>query len=174
MKHELAINAIRSRPRFRVTAKMTVREFSGKMKRHLNNHKKVLGGYVNEEVGLIYVRRDSEKFWAPRLQVRAELRENKPGEIYIRGIFGPRASVWTFFMFSYVLGGAILLTTGLYGWIELALGIGTFWVWTNLIGLILIIGPYISARIGQRIAKNHMKLLRAFIERVLIEEKILK
>lgn len=174
MKHEIEINAIRSRPRFKVKAKMTVEEFTRKMKLHLNNHNKVLGGYINEEVGVIYVRQDKDKFWAPRLQLRVEQDEKKPGKIYIRGIFGPRTSVWTFFMFSYGLGGAILLTTGLYGWVELALGIGNLWVWSNLLGLILIVGPYISARIGQKIAKNHMKVLRAFMERVLLEEKILQ
>lgn len=174
MKHEIEINAIRSRPRFKVATRMLPEEFSRKMKLHLNNHKKVLGGYVNEEVSIIYLKRNMEKFWAPQLQVRVEQHERKPGKIYIRGLFGPRTSVWTLFMFSYGLGGAILLTTGLYGWIELLLGIGSTWVWTNLIGLVLIIGPYISARIGQRIAKSHMNVLRTFIETVLREENILK
>lgn len=174
MKHEIEINAIRSRPRFKVKTNMTVKEFTQKMKLHLNNHNKVLGGYINDEIGLIYVRQDKDKFWSPRLQIRIEKDEKKSSEIFIRGIFGPRTSVWTLFMFSYGLGGAILLTTGIYGWIELALGIGNLWVWSNLLGLVLIIGSYISARIGQKIAKSHMKVLRAFIERVLLEEKILQ
>lgn len=173
MKNEIEINAIRSRPRFKVMANMKPEEFSNKLKIHFKNHNKTLGGYVNSEVAVIRLRQDSEKYWAPQLQIRVEGNDDQPGTIWVRGLFGPRPSIWTLFMFSYGLGGAILLTTGLYGWIELALGIGNFWVWTNLIGLILIVGPYISARIGQRIARSHMSVLRTFIETVLVEEKIL-
>jgi len=174
MKNEIEINAIRSRPRFKVIAEMTAEEFSGKMNFHLKNRKKVLGGYSNREISVIRLRQDKEKYWAPQLQIRVEENDEIPGTVVIRGLFGPRPSVWTLFMFSYGAGGAILLTTGLYGWIELALGIGNFWVWTNLIGLLLIAGPYISSKIGQRIAKSHVDVLRVFIERVLVEEKILK
>lgn len=152
---------------------MTPDEFSKKLKIHFKNHNKTLGGYVNREVSVIRLRQDKEKYWAPQLQIRVEENEEIPGSIQIRGLFGPRPSIWTLFMFSYGLGGAVLLTTGIYGWIELALGIGNFWVWTNLLGLLLMVGPYVSAKIGQNIAKGHMNVLRTFIERVLLEEKIL-
>jgi len=174
MKNEIEIHAIRSRPRFKVVAKMAADEFSQKLKKHFQNHQRNLGGYVNSEVAVIRLRQDKEKYWAPQLQIRVEENEDQKGTIVVRGLFGPRPAIWTFFMFSYGLGGAILLTTGLYGWIEMALGIGNFWVWTNLLGLILIIGPYISAKIGQQIAKNHMSVLRTFIETVLVEEKIIQ
>lgn len=174
MKNEIEIHAIRSRPRFKIRAEMTAEEFSSKLKLHLKSRKKILGGYSNTEVSVIRLRRDKDKYWAPQLQIRVEDSEDYPGYITIRGLFGPRPSVWTFFMFSYGLGGMIILTTGIYGWIELALGIGNFWVWTNLLGFILIAGPYVSAKIGQRIARGHMDVLRTFIERVLIEEKILR
>lgn len=173
MKNEIEINAIRSRPRFKVVAKMTQDEFSNKLKIHFKNHNKILGGYVNKEVAIIHLRQDREKYWAPQLQIRVEENDDLPGTIYVRGLFGPRPAIWTLFMFSYGLGGAVLLTTGIYGWIELVLGIGSFWVWTNLIGLLLIVGPYISAKIGQNVAKSHMSVLRAFIETVLVEEKII-
>lgn len=174
MKNEIEVNAIRSRPRFKIVAKMTPDEFSDKLKIHFKNHSKTLGGYVNKEVSVIRLRQNKEKYWAPQLQIRVEENEEMSGTIYIRGLFGPRPTIWTFFMFSYALGGAIFFTTGLYGWIELALGIGKFWVWTNLIGFLLIAGPYISAKIGQRIARSHMNVLRTFIETVLVEEKIIE
>ncbi len=174
MKHEIEIHAIRSRPRFKVVAKMAPEEFSRKMKTHLENHNKTLGGYVNSEISLVYVKQDQDKLWAPQLQIRIERHERKSHKIFIRGLFGPRTSIWTFFMFSYILGGAILLTTGVYGWIELALGVGSFWVWTNVLGIILILGPYLSAKIGQRLARSHISVLRTFIETVLVEENIIE
>lgn len=173
MKQEIEINAIRSRPRFKVLAHMTQEEFSDSLKKHFKNRYKTLGGYVNKEVAIIRLRQDQDKYWAPQLQIRVEENEDTPGTIWVRGLFGPRSAIWTFFMFSYGLGGAIILTTGLYGWVQLALGMGSFWVWSNVLGLILILGPYISAKIGQRIAKHHMSVLRTFIETVLVEEKII-
>lgn len=173
MKNEILINTIRTRPRFKVVSGMSAQGFSDKVNLHLKNRSRVLSGYCNTEVGRISVIQDQDKYWAPQLELRIEKNPDNPSQIEIRGIFGPRNSVWTLFMFSYGLGGAILLTTGLYGWIELALDIGNFWVWTNLIGLILIIGPYVSSFVGKRIARNHVDLLRAFIERVLVEEKVI-
>jgi hypothetical protein len=174
MKKEIVMQAIRTRPRFKLTAKMSPEEFAASLKKHIQDRNKTLKGYCNSEVGMVRLLQDQDKFWAPQLQLRIEENPQKPGKISIRGMFGPRPSIWTLFMFSYGLGGAIILTTGLYGWVELALGIGSFWVWTNLIGLALILGPFISAQIGQRIARGHMDVLRTFIERVLIDEKILK
>lgn len=174
MKNEIEISAIRSRPRFKIMAEISADEFAEKLKIHFKNHNKNLGGYVNREVSVIRLRKDKEKYWAPQLQIRVEETEESNQRIIIRGLFGPRPSIWTLFMFSYGLGGAILLTTGLYGWIEWALGIGTFWVWTNLLGLILLIGPYLTAKLGQRIAVGHMRVLRTFIERVLLEEKLIE
>lgn len=173
MNNEIEINAIRSRPRFKVRAEMTAKEFAQKLNLYLKDRHHVLGGFCNEEVGTIYVLKNREEYWAPQLQLRMEKEPEKPDELVIRGVFGPKTSIWTLFAFSYGAGGAILLTTGLYGWIELALGMGKFWVWTNLIGLLLIVGPFVSAQIGQRIAKSHIDILRRFIERVLVEEKII-
>ncbi|MFV0304464.1 MAG: hypothetical protein ACK5IC_03150 [Moheibacter sp.] len=174
MNNEIDIHMIRSRPRFKVVAEMTEQDFSEMLNKHLKDRNKVLSGYSNSEIAVIKVRQDADKYWAPQLQIRIEKSEEIPNAIEIRGIFGPRATIWTLFMFSYGLGSAILLTTGLYGWVELALGIGKTWVWSNLVGTFLIITPYILAKIGQSIAKGHMGVLRTFIERVLIEEKIIQ
>lgn len=174
MKKEIVIHAIRSRPRFKLSVKMQAEDFAQKLTKHLKDRNKNLVGYCNKEVGMIRLRKDEDKYWAPQLQLRIEQHPEKPNKIMVRGVFGPKSSIWTLFMFSYGLGGAIILTTGIYGWVELALGIGNLWVWTNLLGALLIIGPFISAQIGQRIAKHHMEVLRTFIERVLVEERILK
>lgn len=173
-ENEIELSAIRTRPRFKVITRMSPEEFSSEVTKHLKDRERVLSGYCNSEVGMIKVRQDADKYWAPQLQLRIETSEEAPNSTEIRGVFGPRPAIWTLFAFSYGLGGAILLTTGLYGWIELALGIGHTWVWTNLLGLLLIVGPYATAQIGQRIAKGHVGVLRTFIERVLVEEKVLQ
>lgn len=174
MKNEIAIQAIRSRPRFRVKTKMTRTEFVNRLKCHMENHKQVIFGFANNEMAELQLHKDSEKYWSPQLQIRIEENEENSDLLEIRGVFGPRSSVWTFFMFLYGLGGAIILTVGIYGWVEFALGVGNFWVWTNLLGVLLILIAYLASRIGQKLSQSHLKVLRAFIETVLIEEKILR
>lgn len=174
MKNEIAIQAIRSRPRFRIKTKMTRTQFVEKLKKHMETRNQVIFGYANNEVAELQLYKDAEKYWSPQLQIRIEENEFNPDELEIRGVFGPSSSVWTFFMFLYGLGTGIILTVGIYGWVELALGVGNFWVWSNLLGLFLICTAYIASRIGQKLAQSHLKVLRTFIETVLIEEKILK
>lgn len=173
MNDEIAIKSIRNRPRFKIRTLLNPEEFNAKLKRHFENHNKVLSGFVNKEESVIRLRKNREKFWAPQLQIRLEESEEKDGSYVIRGVFGPRPSVWTFFLFLYGLGGGILLTVGIYGWVEYALGIGHIWVWTNLIGVVLILIGFISAQTGQKLSRGHLKVLRAFIERVLVEERII-
>lgn len=172
MAIKIEIQAIRSRPRFKIKAAMSTDQFCDRLKTHFQNHQKNLTGFINSEISVIKLRKDSDKFWAPQLQIRVEKDEDEPDKIVIRGLFGPKSAIWTLFMFCYGLGGAIILTTGIYGWIELALGIGSFWVWTNLLGFLLLIVPYLLAQFGQRISKNHMRVLRTFMETVVTEEKL--
>lgn len=173
MNQEIAIASIRSRPRFKIQTQMSPEEFNAKLKTHFQNHNKVLSGFVNSQESVIRLRKNSEKFWAPQLQIRLEENEGKEGGFLIRGVFGPRPSVWTFFLFLYGLGSGILLTVGIYGWVEWALGIGYFWVWTNLLGILLILAGITAAQTGQKLSQGHLKVLRVFIERVLVEEKII-
>ena len=114
MKNEILINTIRTRPRFKVVSGMSAQGFSDKVNLHLKNRSRVLSGYCNTEVGRISMIQDQDKYWAPQLELRIEKNPDNPSQIEIRGIFVPRNSVWTLFMFSYGLGGAILLTTCLY------------------------------------------------------------
>lgn len=173
MKNEIAIKSIRNRPRFKLDTQMQPEVFTSKIKKHLENHNKVLKGTVHREEAIIRLRKDDEKYWAPQLQIRIEKSNQKEKGFEVRGVFGPTPSVWTFFLFLYGMGGGIILTVGIYGWVELALGIGHLWVWSNLVGLLLILSSFVAAQIGQSLSKGHMKVLRAFIEKVLIEEKII-
>src|SRR5690625_2617546 len=96
MKNEIAIQAIRSRPRFRVKTKMTRTEFVNRLKSHMENHKQVIFGFANNEMAELQLYKDSEKYWSPQLQIRIEENEENSDFLEIRGVFGPRSSVWTF------------------------------------------------------------------------------
>src|SRR5690625_7851659 len=73
----------------------------------MENHKQVIFGFANNEMAELQLYKDSEKYWSPQLQIRIEENEENSDFLEIRGVFGPRSSVWTFFMFLYGLGGAI-------------------------------------------------------------------
>lgn len=173
MKNEIAIKSIRNRPRFKINTQMQPEVFTSKIRMHLENHREVLTGTVHSEEAIIRLRKDDDKYWAPQLQIRIEKSNEKEKGFEIRGVFGPSPSVWTFFLFLYGMGGGIILTVGIYGWVELALGIGEIWVWSNLVGFLLILSSFIAAQIGQSLSKEHLTVLRDFIERVMVDENII-
>lgn len=174
MKNEIAIKSIRNRPRFKFYTQMHPEEFTSKIKKHLENYSQVLRGTVHREEAIIRLRKEEDKYWAPQLQIRIEKNSEKENGFEVRGVFGPRPSVWTFFLFLYGLGGGIILTVGIYGWVEWALGIGHLWVWSNLVGFLLILSSFIAAQIGQSLSKEHLTVLRDFIESVLVDENIIE
>lgn len=173
MKNEIAIKSIRNRPRFKINTQMQPEVFTSKIRKHLESRSEVLTGTVHSEEAIIRLRKDDDKYWAPQLQIRIEKSSEKEKGFEIRGVFGPTPSVWTFFLFLYGMGGGIILTVGIYGWVELALGIGQLWVWSNLIGLLLIVFSFLAAQIGQSLSKEHLTVLRDFIERVMVDENII-
>lgn len=170
MSREIDIKSIRSRPRFKLKTALTRAEFTERLRRQFQLQNKVLGGYVGEELSVIRMRRDKQKYWAPQLQIRAEKDEDFPHITVIRGLFGPRPAVWTFFVFLYILGGTVFFFFGLIWFVQMRLDIASgliVWAW---IGLFILSGTYVAAKIGQAISRQHIAVLRDFMEKVVTDE----
>lgn len=174
MKQQIQINAIRSRPRFKVTTTMTMEEFTEKLRAHFKAHNKILGGYVTLQYSVIRLRQSKNKYWAPQLQIRLETDEDNPSITIIRGLFGPKPAIWTFFLFLYTLGATIVFVLGMYGYVQMSLGNKAPWLWAIPAGLAIILATYIAAKIGQKIAQQHMNVLITFVETILVNENIIQ
>lgn len=170
MSREIDIKSIRSRPRFKLKTRLTKEEFTRRLKRQFQIQKRVLGGYVGNEMSVIRMRKDRDKYWAPQLQIRAEKDEDNSELTIVRGLFGPKPVVWTFFIFLYILGGTILLFFGMIWFVQASLDIESslvIWAW---VGLAILAGTYIASKAGQLIARDQIRVLRDFMEKVVNDE----
>ncbi|MDG4945167.1 hypothetical protein NMK71_01970 [Weeksellaceae bacterium KMM 9713] len=170
MSRDIDIKSIRNRPRFKIKTRLGKDEFTDRLRKQFQIQNKVLGGYVGQEFSVFRMRKDKNEYWAPQLQVRSEVDEDNPNITIIRGVFGPRPSVWTLFMFLYILGGTIFFFFGLIWFVQMRLDVESWMVHLAWLGLFIMIATYIAAHIGQIIAKEHMKVLRDFMEKVVNDE----
>ena len=170
MSREIDIKSIRSRPRFKLKTRLNREEFNKRLHDQFKVQNRVLGGYIGKEMSVIRLRKDKKKYWAPQLQIRTEKDEDNPELTVVRGLFGPKPVVWTFFMFLYILGGTLLLFFSMIWIVQANLDIETnliVWAW---VGLAILVGTYAAAFIGQIISSKHLKVLRDFMEKVVNDE----
>lgn len=170
MSREIDIKSIRSRPRFKIKTRLSKQDFTERLRKQFQIQNRVLGGYVGEELSVIRMRKDKQKYWAPQLQIRTETDEDNPKITIVRGLFGPRPAVWTFFIFLYILGGTVLTFFGMVWFVKSSLKIEsnfTLWAW---LGILILAGTYAAAKAGQIVSREHIKVLRDFMEKVVNDE----
>ena len=168
------LNTIRNRPRFKLWTSLTPEEFTEQLKieREKGKETSKFTGKISSQESFVEVKTEDEPIWKPRLTLRAEV---EPGEgTIIRGIFGPRPSIWTFFMFLYVCLGATFITFGClyysmyvansrndsdFSWVGIA----------TMLSFLAIIVTYIAVKIAQHKAKGEMMQLREFAENIILK-----
>ena len=164
MENKIRIKTLRSRPRFKVYTKATKEELITLIQKHLKISNKIIGGYANREFAMVRLRQEKEKYWAPQLQIRWEEDEDHPNQIIVRGIIGPRPNIWTMFMFFYGLAGALVITLGTYALSEYIVKGESYWIWIVPFGIAIAVATYFAAKIGQKLAKEHLNVLHQFVD----------
>ena len=62
MSQKVPIKSLLSRPRFKVFTHLSKQEFIDLIKKHLETNSTEYGGYANQEVAMIRVRKDKDKY----------------------------------------------------------------------------------------------------------------
>ena len=159
------IDHIRSRPRFKIYTDISREEYIIYLKKFLKERTENFEGNINQEVSLITVRTPQEYYWKPNLSLRTEI-DSEENKTVIRGIFGPAAAVWTFFMFLNFIFGILLMFAITIWYVEKQIKSNDYpWAFTASMVMLLLLGLTFSvARIGRWKAKKEMKQLREFAE----------
>lgn len=157
------LNNIRNRPRFLLYTNLSPEEYEKNLKNFLENHKDSFYGNINKEVATIFCKTEDQNYWKPNLALRIEKEEETT---VVRGIFGPSAAVWTFFMFLYFLFTIAWMTFFTLYYVEKQIKTSNYpWALPcSFVVLGLIALTYLAARFGQYKAKEEMKGLRKFAE----------
>ena len=167
MSQKVPIKSLLSRPRFKVFTHLSKQEFIDLIKKHLETNSTEYGGYANQEVAMIRVRKDKDKYWHPQLQIRIEEDDDHRDYLVVRGIIGPPSNVWTFFAFLYGLSGAIFITLGSYAVSEYIVQGNSVWIWSIPVALLIALGTYLASLYGHYLAKYQLGRLYHFVNELL-------
>ena len=160
------LNPIRTRPRFKIFTDLEAETCAKQLKSQLKIENQIFQGNINKEVANIWVKTQHNEFWKPYLSLRIEKEEN---QTVIRGVFGPSAAVWTFFMFLYFIFG-ITFMVFITIWFVTKQIKSTDFPWAihvAILSIILLLISFFATKIGQIKAKSEMEQLRDFAEKTI-------
>lgn len=163
---EEKLNSLRTRPRFKIYTDFDTETCAQKIKSFLALHKENLQGNINNEVANIWIKTEHNEFWKPYLSLRIE-KENH--QTVIRGVFGPSAAVWTFFMFLYFIFSITFMVFITIWFVTIQIKSTDFpWaIHVAILSIILLLISFFATKIGQIKAKSEMEQLRDFAEKTI-------
>lgn len=154
----------RIRPRIRVQTTLSSDEIHKKIRAKLYSEGATCEGQTTKGFATIYPPQKEQHFWSPQLTITVD--ESQDGTL-VRGLYGPKPSVWTMFVFFYsAIGFAamIILMAGLSMW---SLGNPATILWLVPVLIVLFLSLYLVAYSGQKLGHKQMGAIHRFIEECL-------
>ena len=99
-------------------------------------------------------------FWTPQMDLNLEKYED--GTL-IRGLIGPRAAIWTVFMFFYTLAGLLGLGGVIIGSTQLSMNEYPAALWLIPFSLAIFLVVYLLGQTGKRIGSSDSVQLHEFL-----------
>lgn len=152
---EQTIQSLRARPRFRKLLKADDHSVIEGFKQLGDTQSKVMVSVATHHIYL-RVPKSEEHFWSPRLNLVIEKHEK--GTL-VRGLFGPKASIWTAFVFFYAAFGVATLAMLFWGLSQNTLDMYPWALWFVPGGLLTIGGIYLLTQFGQKLGFPQMLIL---------------
>jgi hypothetical protein len=141
------------RPRFKLLSSLAEEEIFRRLKEFVQADETVDGKKVYDQFYLDIPLR-YRHFWSPELRILVEKYETDPSQTLIRVTVGPQFHVWLTFILTYAVLGLISLFGGMYGLVQLDLGIDSPWVWCLPVTILIFLGVWVSAKMGQRASRD--------------------
>jgi len=149
------------RPRVKIISKLDKDEVINRIQKKVKDPNTPCDGWVKDGYALICAPKNDRHIWTP--QINLQIDEHEEGT-EVRGVIGPSASVWTAFAFTFSLLGFITFVSLFWGLSRLSLDYSANILWVVPVAIMLIVGVYLLARIGQQLSKKEVKYLIEFVE----------
>lgn len=147
------------RPRWSRDLTVEKESIMTQFKSNLESDEEVVASVWDHHI-ILKIPHEKQHFWSPQLTVSFE--EMEDGKTRVRGLCGPRPTVWMMFVFFYfILGftGTMVMIMG-FSQMNLGLSAGILWLLPAIGFLILMV--YLSAKAGQKMARAEMETLYDF------------
>ncbi|MEP5610801.1 MAG: hypothetical protein ABJP45_01065 [Cyclobacteriaceae bacterium] len=155
------------RPRFKHMQSGERDQIEQKIQDALENEKQFifmrLSGHLH-----IKIHPDEQHFWSPQLDLSFEQEDEL---VIIRGLYGPKPTLWAIFFFGYVVLGILTTFVGMLGLTRWSLGMSSMVLWAIPVFALSAAVMYFMAQTGQKLGAQQMFDIHHFYEKT-IEEKI--
>lgn len=148
------------RPRFKQFVKGEKEDLEKRIVENLRKEKQFIFNYLPGHV-YIKIHPDQQHFWSPQLHLTFEKDEDAT---VIRGLYGPKPTVWAIFFFSYVALGILSLFIGMWGLTRWSLGLDSTILWLIPVFAVIALALYFSAQAGQKFGAQQMFDIHHFYE----------
>ena len=155
---------VQIRPRFKISVPFTAEEVLHRLSQALKKEEARCTGSVLEGYAILNIPPLQRHYWSPRLSIQVE--EDDQGA-KIRGLFGPRPTVWTLFATFYAFSIFVGLVGLVYGFSQWSLGHNPSGLWLVLVSAVLFGASYGIAFTGQQWSRDQMVTLKSFFEEAL-------
>lgn len=159
------MSSFRIRPRFNETLSLSQEEFKDNIQEALNTEEGITGS-VSDTYCVLNIPVAERHYWSPQLTLTLEEDEEDESNLRVRGLYGPKPSVWAAFFMSYAAIGILVLFIGVIGMSQALLDKPAPILWAvpglGLIALVL----YLVAQSGQKVGAEQMFRIHHFYEAV--------
>jgi hypothetical protein len=165
------MNKLRVRPRIKRFTTTPPEVILNRFSKLLDTGEFPVNGKIVQHNVIVKIAKNEQHYWSPELHVAVEKYEafasgdENEGKTIIRGNIGPTSTVWTMFMFFYVLVGVLGSFGGMYGLSQWTLGMTPWAFWFLGLALVILAGIWMAIRIGQKLGNEQAHILMAFIEK---------
>ena len=150
------------RPRFQVETDHTIEEMVGRIQYALQDENAPIRGRVRPTYATLFLPHQEQHYWSPVLNVSFE--ETESGSL-MRGLYGPRPSVWTMFVFFYGLIAFAVMIITIIGFSNMSLDRSGAILWLVPILILLFCSLYLVSYLGKRKGHDQMVTIHHFLEK---------
>ena len=159
----------RIRPRIYIETPLTPEEVNRRIRQQLRDEGRLCSGESTKGYATICPPEEEQHFWSPQLTITLDT-DDEEEKTRIRGLYGPKPSVWTMFVFFYAAIGFAIMIISMIGLSYWSLGKPVTLLWLVPVLLLVFLSLYLVAYFGQRLGHKQMTNLHRFLERCLEKE----
>lgn len=152
---------IRMRPQFDFDVSCDYSQSFKRLSQALESSSTVTGT-VFADSAILKIPAQETHLWTPQLKVSVE--KSPTGGCRIHGLIGPRPSIWSLFMASYVAWSFIIMMSLVFGSSQATLSQSAWAFWGVPLGVLGLLLTYVTARFGRRIGRPQSRVLKDFLE----------
>lgn len=153
-------NTLTIRPKFSHHSKLSKKEVIERINLALKESNASIKGTIIDQHIILRIPLAEQHYWSPQLDL--EIEENSEDSV-VKGLFGPRPSVWFMYVFFYSILSFVSMIVMIMGFSQLNLGLSARILWILPITAILFILAFSTAKTGQKLGRDEMHRLYDFM-----------